>query len=134
MHRRLPMASGEVWGAKMPNMLNVGRGKPAVASRGVVVCAAYTNGRRVAELSLQEIGPVLRDGNSFVWVGMYEPDKMLLDAAQREFDLHDLAIEDAQQAHQRPKLEQYEGSLFVVVRTAQLTREAQGRPGVEFGE
>ena len=128
------MASGEVWGAKMPNMLNVGRGKPAVASRGVVVCAAYTNGRRVAELSLQEIGPVLRDGNSFVWVGMYEPDKMLLEAAQREFDLHDLAIEDAQQAHQRPKLEQYEGSLFVVVRTAQLTRDAQGRPGVEFGE
>ena len=50
---------------------------------------------------------------------------------QREFNLHDLAIEDALSAHQRPKLELYDGSLFVVLRTAQLL---PGGVGLEFGE
>jgi magnesium transporter len=50
---------------------------------------------------------------------------------QREFSLHDLAIEDALTAHQRPKLELYDGSLFVVMRTAQLLPE---KGGLEFGE
>jgi magnesium transporter len=118
----------------MPGVLNVASEKPAQASRGVVMCAAYSNGRRVAELPLDQIGAALHDDNSFIWIGLYEPDEELLRAAQREFGLHDLAIEDAHLAHQRPKLEQYEGSLFVVVRTAQQTSNDQGQLAVDFGE
>jgi magnesium transporter len=66
-------------------------------------------------------------------VGLHEPSETLLRQVQQAFGLHDLAIEDAHRAHQRPKLEQYPDSLFVVLRTAQPAAVA-GRPGVAFGE
>jgi magnesium transporter len=100
---------------------------------GVVTCAAYAAGRRVADVALDEIQGVLGRAEGFVWIGLYEPDEALLRVVQRAFGLHDLAIEDAHRAHQRPKLEQYPDSLFVVLRTAQLAA-GEGRPGVAFGE
>jgi len=57
----------------------------------------------------------------FVWIGLYDPSEELLREVQEEFGLHDLAIEDALSAHQRPKLEQYGDALFIVARTAQMT-------------
>ena len=96
------------------------RGRRAAPPRGVVTCAAYAAGRRVADVALDEIHEVLCREDGFVWIGLYEPDEALLRVVQREFGLHDLAIEDAHRAHQRPKLEQYQDSLFVVLRTAQL--------------
>ena len=100
---------------------------------GVVTCAAYAAGRRVADVALDEIHQVLYQTDGFIWIGLYEPDEALLRIVQREFGLHDLAIEDAHRAHQRPKLEQYQDSLFVVLRTAQLTdTDPQRRVG--FGE
>src|SRR5262249_25058659 len=60
----------------------------------------------------------------FVWLGLHEPDKELMRTVQKRFGLHDLAIEDALNAHQRPKLEIYGESLFVVLRTAQLVDHA----------
>jgi magnesium transporter len=104
---------------------------------GVVTCAAYDVGRRVADVALDQIHEVLSRPDGFVWIGLYEPDEALLRVVQREFGLHDLAIEDAHRAHQRPKLEQYPDSLFVVLRTARLAAaaaEGEGRPGVAFGE
>src|SRR3546814_5721211 len=75
-------------------------------------------------ISLDEISDVLaNDDDSFVWVGVYEPEDAVLDKLQEEFDLHDLAIEDARNAHQRPKLEAYGDSLFIVVNTAQVIDE-----------
>ena len=65
------------------------------------------------------------------WIGLFEPDERLLREIQEEFGLHDLAIEDAHDAHQRPKLERYGNFLFVVLRTAHLVNESQH---VEFGE
>jgi magnesium transporter len=103
-------------------------------TRGVVTCAAYAGGRRVAEVPLDDIDRVLRDSDGgFIWIGLYEPDQELLRKVQSEFGLHDLAIEDAHRAHQRPKLEQYEKSLFIVLRTAQLIQK-DGQLDVEFGE
>lgn len=98
---------------------------------GIINCAAYADGRRVATLEIDEIPEALRRPNGFVWLGLYEPDEELLGRVQRVFGLHDLAVEDAHTAHQRPKLEQYENSLFVVLRTVQ-----QGADGLtfEFGE
>jgi magnesium transporter len=75
----------------------------------------------------------LKQPDRFVWLGLYEPDEALLRQVQQEFDLHDLAIEDAHNGHQRPKIEQYRDSLFVVLRTAQLAQTGDA-PRLEFGE
>jgi magnesium transporter len=97
---------------------------------GVVDCAAYAGGRRVGDVAIEDISEVLRQGDRFVWIGLHEPDATLLRKVQQEFGLHDLAIEDALMAHQRPKLELYDGGLFVVLRTAR-----RGEAGaIEWGE
>jgi magnesium transporter len=96
----------------------------------VVNCVAYGRDGSRRDISLGEISDVLAvDDGSFVWVGLYEPDEALLDSLQEEFDLHDLAIEDAHHAHQRPKIEAYGNSLFIAVHTAQAVKGE-----VEFGE
>lgn len=87
----------------------------------VVNCVAYRNdGKRMGDISVDAISDVLKEPDTFVWVGLHEPDEALLLKLQEEFDLHDLAIEDAQSAHQRTKIESYGDSLFIVVQTAQL--------------
>jgi magnesium transporter len=98
---------------------------------GVVNCAAYEHGVRVADVAVGEVHEVLTNPDRFVWIGMYEPSEELLREVQREFNLHDLAVEDAHNAHQRPKFESYDGSLFVVLRTAQM---AGSPPEIHFGE
>jgi magnesium transporter len=88
----------------------------------VVNCVAYrSDGTRLRDIHVNDISEVLKESDTFVWVGLHEPDESLLLTLQEEFDLHDLAIEDAQQAHQRTKVEAYGDSLFIVVQTAQLT-------------
>jgi len=90
-------------------------------SQPVVNCVAYhRDGTRIGDVSLDAISDVLAQPDTFVWVGLYEPDEILLEKMQEEFGLHDLAIEDAHNAHQRTKLETYGDSLFLVVQTAQL--------------
>jgi magnesium transporter len=86
----------------------------------VVGCAAYRDGRRVAEVDIDAADTVGVGEDRFVWIGLHEPDEELLRKVQSRFGLHDLAVEDAHNAHQRPKLEVYGDSLFVVLRTAQL--------------
>jgi magnesium transporter len=98
---------------------------------GVVACVAYAEGRRVRDVEIPDISEALKEPGVFVWVGLHDPSPALLQQIQNEFGLHDLAVEDAQVAHQRPKLEQYGDSLFVVLRPAILTSD-QGR--IELGE
>jgi magnesium transporter len=87
----------------------------------IVSCVAYGNdGVRLGDIDLDAISDVLKEPSNFVWVGLHEPNEALLLKLQEEFDLHDLAVEDAQQAHQRTKIETYGDSLFIVVQTAQL--------------
>jgi len=94
---------------------------PAVADKNMVVnCIAYKkDGSRIGDITLDEISDVLAQPDTFVWVGLHEPDEVLLLKLQEEFGLHDLAIEDAHTAHQRTKIETYGDSLFLVVQTAQ---------------
>jgi magnesium transporter len=87
---------------------------------GVVMSAAYAGGRRVADVAIEEAGEWGRRPGHLVWIGLYEPSAELLGQVQAQFGLHPLAIEDARNAHQRPKLERYGDCLFVVARTAQL--------------
>ena len=98
---------------------------------GIVNCAAYAGGRRVADVRIEDISEVLKQPDRFLWIGLHEPEEDLLRKVQQEFRLHDLAVEDALRAHQRPKLEIYGDSLFIVLRTAQLNREARR---IDFGE
>ena len=103
----------------------------AFPDSGIINCAAYAAGARVADLDVAHIGEALTQPDRFVWLGLYEPEEALLRQVQQQFHLHDLAIEDAYNAHQRPKLELYEESLFIVLRTAQRTGDP---PHLEFGE
>jgi Mg2+ and Co2+ transporter CorA len=89
---------------------------------GVINCASYAQGVRVANVEIADISEELKHEDRFIWVGLFEPDEQLLREIQEEFCLHDLAIEDAHCAHQRPKVEQYGNCLFVVLRTAHMVR------------
>lgn len=92
-------------------------------------CIAYHHGQRLGEINIDDISEVLKREGTFVWLALHEPNEVLLKKTQREFDLHELAIEDARQAHQRPKLEQYGSTLFIVIKTAMLVDQ-----NVQLGE
>jgi len=81
----------------------------------LVNCAAYRDGERVADIPVTEIRAHLREPGGFVWVAVKDPEPAELTQLQEEFDLHELAVEDARHGHQRPKIEEYGSSLFVVL-------------------
>ncbi len=86
----------------------------------LISSVAYQAGRRIGEITIDDISEVLKQPDAFIWLGLWQPDDEFMRKIQQEFHLHDLAIEDALSAHQRPKLETYGDSLFIVVKTAQL--------------
>ncbi|WP_233841095.1 magnesium/cobalt transporter CorA [Dyella sp. 2HG41-7] len=105
----------------MPKSNTVAAAQNSTDSAMVVNCVAYrTDGTRLRDISIDDISEALKEDDTFVWVGLHEPDSALLLKLQEEFNLHDLAVEDAQLAHQRTKIETYGDSLFIVVQTAQL--------------
>ncbi len=101
----------------------------------IVDCALYRDGRRqnAAPMALDEAAEICAEGEGFVWLGLFEPDEAELAGVQERFGLHDLAVEDAQSFHLRPKIERYdEGQiLFAVFRTARYVEE---REEVDMGE
>ncbi len=100
----------------------------------IVDCAHYADGRRQHEapIEIDEAAALCGDGkDGFAWVGLKEPSAQELDRVGKAFGLHALALEDAMKAHQRPKLEDYGDSLFIVLRTARYDDAAEE---VEFGE
>ncbi|HQQ63059.1 MAG TPA: magnesium/cobalt transporter CorA [Pseudomonadales bacterium] len=86
----------------------------------VVDCAGYEKGHRACSLPIADVREWISDHDRFVWIGLCEPSAELLRQVQAQFGLHDLAVEDALHAHQRPKLEFYGDSLFLVLHTAQF--------------
>ena len=99
----------------------------------IIDCAHYRDGRRQHEgpIPLEEAAARCREGG-FVWLGLFEPRPEELAEVRRHFGLHELAVEDAQSFHLRPKFEQFEqGVQFVILRTA---RYDEAREEVEFGE
>jgi magnesium transporter len=96
--------------------------------------AHYEHGVRQDEdpVTLAEAATIPRHGGSFVWLELHEPTPEAMDEARRHFALHELAVEDAGQAHQRPKVEEYDGFHLIVYKTARY--EADGDPLVDFGE
>jgi magnesium transporter len=99
----------------------------------IIDCAYYRDGRRQQEgaTSLQEAAAHCSE-DGFVWLGLFEPDEGELDQVRSAFGLHELAIEDAQTFHLRPKLEKYEGDVqLIILRTARYDDDAEE---VEFGK
>ena len=96
---------------------------------GLVACSVYADGRRIQDIPIDQTGEWSRRPGHVVWIGLLEPSTDLLGRVQTQLDLHSLAIEDAEKAHQNPKIEQYGDALFIVARTAQ---SIEGR--IAFGE
>jgi magnesium transporter len=95
----------------------------------IVNCILYrADGSRQA-LDFKHVSDALAEDEGFVWLGLHEPDPGLLERLEEEFGLHELAIEDAHKAHQRPKVELYGNTLFIAVHTVQRVGEE-----VQFGE
>jgi magnesium transporter len=86
----------------------------------LISCVAYEDGKKLADIVKEDISKYVRRPECFVWVALYEPTAEELAEMQREFGLHELAVEDAQHGHQRPKIEEYGDSLFAVLHTVEI--------------
>ena len=96
----------------------------------VVDCAHYLRGARQTEhaVTLEEAAKRPRTGSSFVWIELHEPTQATMDELRERFDLHELAVEDAARAHQRPKVEPYDDFYLIVFRTARATTRTSAGP------
>jgi len=81
----------------------------------LINCVAYENGARLTDLSIDEISDYLARPDCFVWVALRDPSADELGQMKAEFDLHELAVEDASHGHQRPKIEEYGDSVFAAM-------------------
>jgi magnesium transporter len=81
----------------------------------LINCASYQNGKKIADIDIENISDHIADKNSFVWVALLDPTVDEIAKMKEEFDLHPLAVEDALLGHQRPKIEEYGKSLFAVI-------------------
>ena len=93
---------------------------PLPTARAVVDCGVYVDGVRLPGnyTHTAAIDEVRTRGEGFVWLGLHAPDEGQMSAVAKSYGLHELMVEDAVQAHQRPKLERYDGVTFLVLRTA----------------
>jgi magnesium transporter len=89
----------------------------------LVNCAAYRAGKKLADIPVEDIKTYLARPDCFVWLALKDPGPGELASLQHEFDLHELAIEDARMGHQRPKIEEYGDSLFAVLHNIQIVGE-----------
>jgi magnesium transporter len=97
----------------------------------IVDSAIYVDGHRSAPHPLEKIHEACRENGGFAWVGLYEPTEEEFDSIAGEFGLHELVVKEAIKPHQRPKIERYGDSLFVVVKAARYLEEQET---VEFSE
>jgi hypothetical protein len=98
----------------------------------IVECAVYEEGqRRPGELQLDQACEAGQEDGAVVWIDLYEPTPQEFRAIREELSLHPLAIEDAIEAHQRPKVERYGDQVFIVLKSARYVDETED---VVFGE
>jgi magnesium transporter len=87
----------------------------------LIACAAYEDGNKLADCPIEAISKFVSKPGCFVWVALKDAGEDELAKMQHEFGLHELAIEDAHQGHQRPKIEEYGDTLFAVLHTVELS-------------
>lgn len=137
---------------RTPALLGIGRGRsatkasspaPVPVTTAVVDCAVYCDGKRVpgtfnhAE-ALNKVRELQADRQAaFVWIGLHEPDEQQMYSVGQVYGLHPLAVEDAVHAHQRPKVDRYDDTLFLVLKTVNYVPHESvelAREIVETGE
>ncbi|WP_431275156.1 magnesium/cobalt transporter CorA [Variovorax ureilyticus] len=96
----------------------------------LVNCVVYENGNKLADIPVSSIGDYLTLPGCFVWVALYDATPEELEEVRQEFELHPLAVEDAQHGHQRPKVEEYGDSLFVVMHLLEPQGDGQSTLGI----
>ena len=97
----------------------------------IVDSAIYVDGHRSASSPLEEIHETCRERGGFAWIGLYQPTREEFDSVAGEFGLHELVMKEALKVHQRPKIERYGETLFVMLKAARYVEEKEA---VEFGE
>ncbi|MFZ5672466.1 MAG: magnesium/cobalt transporter CorA [Pseudomonadota bacterium] len=102
---------------------------PLKREPGVVAAGVYAKGKRISDIEIADAGKWRKKAGHIVWIGLFEPSGDLLARVSEQLGLHPLAIEDAEKAHQHPKIEEYGDALFIVARTAQMV---DGK--IAFGE
>lgn len=100
----------------------------------LVSCVAYQNGRKIADIPVADISEYLQRPNCLIWVALFEPTQAELDEMAQEFGLHPLAVDDARNGHQRPKIEEYGDSLFAVLHPAEIVKLDDGTDELKIGE
>jgi magnesium transporter len=99
----------------------------------LINCVAYQDGAKLADIPVDEISDYLARPRCFVWVALADATPAELETMRVEFDLHELAVEDARNGHQRPKVEEYGESLFAVLHLVELGAE-EGPGELHLGE
>ena len=89
----------------------------------LVNCVAYQEGKKLADISKEDISEYVIRPECFVWVALKDPDAAELAEMQSEFGLHELAVEDSRHGHQRPKIEEFGNSLFAVLHNPELAQD-----------
>lgn len=92
----------------------------------LINCVAYQEGKKLSDIPVGDISEYIKLEDTFVWVALRDPGVADIALMQEEFGLHELAVEDALRGHQRPKLEEYGDSLFVVVQIVELAGDELG--------
>jgi len=95
----------------------------------LINCVAYENGKKLGDISVEEISDYIARPDCFVWVALKDAEHEELSVMQHEFGLHELAVEDAHHGHQRPKIEEYGDSLFAVLHTVEQVTEQKVHVG-----
>jgi magnesium transporter len=118
-------------------MAGAGRGRydaGTVRARSFMLinCVLYENGKRLADIRKEDISEHVGRPECFIWVGLSNPTGEEIDEMAGEFGLHPLAVEDARKGHQRPKIEEYDDSLFAVLHT--VNEDADGSGELQIGE
>jgi magnesium transporter len=102
---------------------------PTAADResgaALINCVAYQDGAKLADITVEQISDYLKRPGTFVWVALRDASDEQLATMQKEFGLHELAVEDARHGHQRPKIEEYGDSLFVVMHLVELLPDGE---------
>ena len=86
----------------------------------LINCVAYQDGKKLGEIPVEDISTYVSRPDCFVWVALKDAEAAELEQMKEEFDLHELAVEDARHGHQRPKIEEYGDSLFAVLHTVEI--------------
>jgi magnesium transporter len=100
----------------------------------LISCVAYQNGRKLADIPVEDISEYVKRPDCFVWVAIVDPSDDELTLMAQEFSLHDLAVEDARKGHQRPKIEEYGDSIFAVLQPIELVKHDDGTEEFNVGE